>query len=219
MAVTWLCTYIATLFTDIGYIFTNVSNGCDKNWIRELIKMSQTLLMFSLMLQPLLIQYVSNGCDKIAVSLTTYLYLVPGSSPVKVKISLPSKIMAFSQGTSFPLGFVKTFSWTYIKLPPVMPGNWTWMVVGVIWRNCKLDVASSFCATIRSVSLFRRSSDSSSSSGGSIEAQTTNTQQSLFEFGDGRSSHKGSLARNPGKKWVRCALVFWLQFHGSFSDK
>lgn len=56
-------------------------------------------------------------------SLTTYLYLVPGSSPVKVKISLPSKIMAFSQGTSFPLGFVKTFSWTYIKLPPVMPGN------------------------------------------------------------------------------------------------
>ena len=29
--------------------------------------MSQTLLMFSLMLQPLLIQYVSNGCDKIAV--------------------------------------------------------------------------------------------------------------------------------------------------------
>ena len=30
--------------------------------------MSQTLLMFSLMLQPLLIQYVSNGCDKIAVT-------------------------------------------------------------------------------------------------------------------------------------------------------
>ena len=29
--------------------------------------MSQTLLIFSLMLQPLLIQYVSNGCDKIAV--------------------------------------------------------------------------------------------------------------------------------------------------------
>ena len=68
MAVTKLCTYIETLFTDVGYIFTNVSNGCDKNWIRELIKMSQTLLMFSLMLQPLLIQYVSNGCDKIAVS-------------------------------------------------------------------------------------------------------------------------------------------------------
>ena len=68
MAVTRLCTYIETLFTDIGYIFTNVSNGCDKNWIRELIKMSQTLLMFSLMLQPLLIQYVSNGCDKIAVT-------------------------------------------------------------------------------------------------------------------------------------------------------
>ena len=67
MAVTKLCTYIETLFTDVGYIFTNVSNGCDKNWIRELIKMSQTLLMFSLMLQPLLIQYVSNGCDKIAV--------------------------------------------------------------------------------------------------------------------------------------------------------
>ena len=68
MAVTKLCTYIETLFTDIGYIFTNVSNGCDKNWIRELIKMSQTLLMFSLMLQPLLIQYVSNGCDKIVVT-------------------------------------------------------------------------------------------------------------------------------------------------------
>ena len=68
MAVTKLCTYIETLFTDVGYIFTNVSNGCDKNWIRELIKMSQTLLMFSLMLQPLLIQYVSNGCDKIAVT-------------------------------------------------------------------------------------------------------------------------------------------------------
>ena len=31
------------------------------------MKMSQTLLMFSLMLQPLLIQYVSNGCGKIAV--------------------------------------------------------------------------------------------------------------------------------------------------------
>ena len=69
MAVTKLCTYIETLFTDVGYIFTNVSNGCDKNWIRELIKMSQTLLMFSLMLQPLLIQYVSNGCDKIAVTI------------------------------------------------------------------------------------------------------------------------------------------------------
>ena len=68
MVVTRLCTYIETLLTDIGYIFTNVSNGCDKNWIRELIKMSQTLLMFSLMLLPLLIQYVSNGCDKIAVN-------------------------------------------------------------------------------------------------------------------------------------------------------
>ena len=31
MAVTILCTYIETLLTDIGYIFTNVSNGCDKN--------------------------------------------------------------------------------------------------------------------------------------------------------------------------------------------
>ena len=31
MPVTRLCTYIETLFTDIGYIFTNVSNGCDKN--------------------------------------------------------------------------------------------------------------------------------------------------------------------------------------------
>ena len=71
MAVTKLCTYIETLFTDVGYIFTNVSNGCDKNWIRELVKMSQTLLMFSLMLQPLLIQYVSNGCDKIAVKQTS----------------------------------------------------------------------------------------------------------------------------------------------------
>ena len=68
MAVTRLGTYIETLFTDIGYISTIVSNGCDKNWIRELVKMSQTLLMFSLMLQPLLIQYVSNGCDKIAVT-------------------------------------------------------------------------------------------------------------------------------------------------------
>ena len=75
MAVTKLCTYIETLFTDVGYISTNVSNGCDKNWIRELIKMSQTLLMFSLMLQPLLIQYVSNGCDKIAV---TYILLPNG---------------------------------------------------------------------------------------------------------------------------------------------
>ena len=75
MAVTKLCTYIETLFTDVGYIFTNVSNGCDKNWIRELIKMSQTLLMFSLMLQPLLIQYVSNGCDKIAVKLFTIVYV------------------------------------------------------------------------------------------------------------------------------------------------
>ena len=34
--------------------------------------MSQTLLMFSLMLQPLLIQYVSNGCDKIAVRMMIY---------------------------------------------------------------------------------------------------------------------------------------------------
>ena len=76
MAVTRLCTYIETLFTDIGYIFTNVSNGCDKNWIRELIKMSQTLLMFSLMLQPLLIQYVSNGCDKIAVTLQVHYHYI-----------------------------------------------------------------------------------------------------------------------------------------------
>ena len=71
MPVTRLCAYIETLITDIGYIFENVSNGCDKNCIRELIKMSQTLLMFSLMLQPLLIQYVSNGCDKIAVRVYT----------------------------------------------------------------------------------------------------------------------------------------------------
>ena len=96
MAVTKLCTYIETLFTDVGYIFTNVSNGCDKNWIRELIKMSQTLLMFSLMLQPLLIQYVSNGCDKIAVT------LMPSMEETTAQVSFPHFCQGFLTWVNHP---------------------------------------------------------------------------------------------------------------------
>ena len=68
-------------------------------------------------------------------------YLVPALSPVRVKILFPSRMRAFSQGVEWECCLLPSrymCSSTYIRLPPVIPGNWTWTVVGVICRKLRL---------------------------------------------------------------------------------
>ena len=133
------------------------------------------------------------------------LYLVPGFKSLNVNILLPSRIIVFSQGTSRKL---KSLSSTYIKFPPVIPGNWSWTVVGVICKNWMfglvpvLPVFSWLPLPVwgripeRDLSGRILSSDCSDSS---AVAHTTRTQHSFLCSGAGLSSHNGSLARNPVK--------------------
>ena len=134
------------------------------------------------------------------------LYLVPGFKFLTVNILLPSKIIVFSQGTS---GKSNKFSSTYIKFPPVILGNWSWTVVGVICKNWMFGLVFPVLPVFswlplpvwsripeRDLSGRILSSDCSDSS---AVAHTTRTQHSFLCSGAGLSSHNGSLARNPVK--------------------
>ena len=126
-----------------------------------------------------------------------YLYEAPGVKPVSVKILFPSKMIAFSQ--FFEAEFRSS---TYFRFPPVISGNWTWIVVGVICKNWMFSSTSFSC---------------SCSSFSPNVAQTTTTQHSFLCSGAGFSMHKGSPARKPWKWEIDWKLIdywsaFWIHF-------
>ena len=91
-------------------------------------------------------KYFSNTCTSgycLSGAFHLSVYPVSGLSPVSVNISLPSTNIAFSHGGSFlPNNRVSI----YIRFPPVMSGNWTWMELDVICSSLML-ISSEFWDT------------------------------------------------------------------------